>query len=140
MPRYKKYSSKGNDPVTLIAFTMVCSGLSQNTQTHQLNSYRDGITGKPYSEICDNLAVKMIYEPYAVRRLDRLVFKNGKMDVPPTPVPIYLSLSRISLDSEMVQTFVEHCGITQVDIAREGSINKWAGGKKYFRCIGYRTF
>ena len=96
--------------------------------------------GKPYSEICDNLAVKMIYEPYAVRRLERLVFKNGKMDVPPTPVPIYLSMNQISLDSEMVQTFVEHCGITQVDIAREWSINKWGGGKKYFICIGYRTF
>ena len=85
--------------------------------------------GKPYSEICDNLAVKMIYEPYAVYRVDRLVFKNGKMDVPPTPVPEYLSLNQISLDSEMVQTFVEHCGISQVDIAREG-VNKQMGRRE----------
>ena len=64
MPRYKKYSTSGIEPTTLITFNMVCHGLSQNTQTHQLNSYRDVIMGKPYDEICDNLAVKMIYEPW----------------------------------------------------------------------------
>ena len=32
--------------------------------------------GKPYDEICDNLAVKMIYEPYALYQLEKLVFKN----------------------------------------------------------------
>ena len=62
VPRYKKYSTNGNEPTTLITFNMVCYGLSQNTQTYQLNSYRDVIIGKPYDEICDNLAVRMAYE------------------------------------------------------------------------------
>ena len=78
--------------------------------------------GKPYSEICDNLAVKMIFEPYAIYKFEKLVFKNGKMDLPYSPVPTYLSANQISLDSEIVQTLVEHCGITHVDIAREGVI------------------
>ena len=119
VPRYKKYSTNGIEPTNLITFNMVCHGLSQNTQTHQLNSYRDVIMGKPYNEICDNLAVKMIFEPYAAKGSDRFVFKNGKMDVPYTPVPLYLSWNQISLDSEMVQTLVEHSKITQVDIERE---------------------
>ena len=123
MPRHKKYSSKGNDPATLITFNMVCFGLSQNTKNHQLVSYLDVIMGKPYSEICDNLAVKLIFEPYAMFSLEKLVFKNGKMDLPFHPVPRYLKdQNQISFDSEMVQTFVEHCGITHVDIAREGVI------------------
>ena len=129
MPRYKKYSSKGNEPATLITFNMVCFGLSQNTKNHQLNSYRDVIMGKSYDEICDNLAVKMIYEPYAIYWSDNLVFKNGKMDLPYTPVPKYLPLNQISLDSEMVQTFVEHFGITHVDIAREG-VNEKMGRRE----------
>ena len=56
VPRYKKYSSKGKEPTTLIAFNMVCHGLSQNANNHQLNSYRDVIVGKPYSKICDNIS------------------------------------------------------------------------------------
>ena len=80
--------------------------------------------GKPYDEICDNLAVKMIFEPTAMYKNDRMVFKNGKMDVPYTPVPLYLSMNQISLHSEMVQTLVEHSKITQVDIEREVSIKK----------------
>ena len=122
VPKYKKSASKGDEPTTtLINFNMVCHGLSQNTKNHQLTSYRDVIMGKSYDEICDNLAVKLIYEPYAIYRLDKLVFKNGKMDLPFHPVPQYLKdNNQISLDSEMVQTFVEHCGITHVDIAREG--------------------
>ena len=124
MPRYKKYSSKGNEPTTLIAFNMVCHGLSQNANNHQLNSYRDVIVGKPYSEVCDNIVVKMIYEPYAIYRRDRLKFKNGRMDVPDTPISMYLNLKKISLYSEMVQTFVEHNHISHVDIARKGSIHK----------------
>ena len=79
--------------------------------------------GKSYDEICDNLAVKMIYEPYAIARLEKLVFKDGKMDLPDTPYPQYLKANQISLDSEFLQTLVEHCGITHVDIAREGVIN-----------------
>ena len=122
VPRYKKYSTNGIEPTTLITFNMVCHGLSQNTQNHQLNSYRDVIMGKPYNEICDNLAVKMIFEPYAVYGKDRIVFKNGKMDVPYSPVPRNLLLNQISLDSEMVQTLVENCNITQVDIEREVSM------------------
>ena len=122
VPRYKKYSTSGIEPTTLITFNMVCHGLSQNTQTHQLNSYRDVIMGKPYNEICDNILVKMIFEPFAVYSRDRLVFKNGKMDVPYSPVPAYLSTNMISLDSEMVQTLVEHSKITQVDIQRKVSI------------------
>ena len=122
MPRYKKYSSKENDPATLITFNMVCFGLSQNTKNHQLVSYLDVIMGKPYSEICDNLAVKMVYEPYSIFRLERLVFKNGKMDVPNVPIPRYIVTNQKSLDSEMVQTLVEHSHISHVDIAREGVI------------------
>ena len=101
----------------------MCHGLSQNTKKHHLNSYRNEILGKPYHEICDNIAVKMIYKPWAVYIADQLIFKNGKMDVPYTPVPIYLSMNQISFDGEIVQTFVEHCGISQVDIARE-AVNK----------------
>ena len=62
----------------------------------------------------------MIYEPNAIYRFDKLVFKNGKMDLPFHPIPKYLKNNQISLDSEMVQTFVEHVGITHMDIAREG--------------------
>ena len=123
MPKYKKYSSKGSEPTTLINFNMVCYGLSQNTQKHQLYSYRDAIMGKPYNELCDNIASKLIYEPYAIYRFDRIVFKNGRMDIPNTPVPRYLKLTRMCLDSELVQTFIEHVDITKLDIFRE-SVNR----------------
>ena len=111
-------SSNESLPSTLVTFKMVCSGLSQNTQNFQLQSYRDKIIGKPYHEICDNIAVKMIYEPWSIYRSDQMVFKNGKMDIPHTPIPVYLSMNQISLDSEMIQTLVEHCRITHVDIKR----------------------
>ena len=98
---------------------MVCHGLSQNTKNYQLNSYRDVIMGKPYSEICDNLAVKIIYDAWSIYRVDQIVFKNGRMDLPYTPFKKFLTLNQISFDSEMVQTFVEHCHISHVDITRE---------------------
>ena len=107
----------------MITFNMVCYGISQNTQKHQLQSYRDAIIGKPYYELCDNLASKLIYEPYALYRFDRIVFKNGKMDIPDTPVPRYLKLTRMSLDAELVQTFIEHVDITKLNIQRE-SVNR----------------
>ena len=62
--------------------------------------------------------------PQSVYVRDKFVFKNGKMDVPYSPVPRYLEVNQISLDSEMVQTLVEHNKITQVDIQREVSIQK----------------
>ena len=123
VPRYKKYSFKRDEAATLITFNMVCYGLSQNTKKHQLHSYRDEIIGKPYYELCDNLASKLIYEPYSIYRFDRIVFKNGKMDVPYMPIARYLELTKISLDSELVQTFIEHANITKLDIKRE-SVNK----------------
>ena len=125
MPKYKKYSSKGSEPTTLINFNMVCYGISQNTQKHQLQSYRDAIIGKPYYELCDNLASKLIYEPYGLYRFDQMVFKNGKMHVPYSPVPRYLKLTQISLDSEIVQSFMELSNITHMDVMREDvNINK----------------
>ena len=137
MPKYKKYSSKGDEPTTtLITFNLVCHGLSQNTKNYQLNSYRDVIMGKPYSEICDNLAVKLIYDPWSIYRFDSMVFKDGKMDLPFHPVPRYLTLNQKSMDSELVQTFLEHCGITHVDIAREGVRHM----VRTFHSKGERTF
>ena len=38
------------------------------------------------------------------------------MDVPDTPVPKYLKLEQISLDSEILQSFLEANSITHVDI------------------------
>ena len=46
------------------------------------------------------------------------------MFIPYSPVQSLLSLNQISLDSEMVQTLVEHSKITQVDIQREVSMKK----------------
>ena len=116
MPRYKKYSSKGNEPATLINFNMVCHGLSQNTKTFQLNSYRDVIRGQPFSEICDNIAVKMLFEPYAVYRYEQFEWKDGRMNLLDIPYPKYLKLNQMVLDSEMVQTFVDHNHISHVEI------------------------
>ena len=116
MPRYKKYSSKEGLPITLIDFTMKCPGMSQNAKNHQLTSYRDVIMGKPYYEICDSNSLKIIHDPWAIYRSDKLEWKNGKVAVPYTPVPRYLSLTQISLDSEILQTFVESSNITHVDI------------------------
>ena len=53
-----------------------------------------------------------------------MVWKDGKMDIPYTPMRNYLVLNQMVLDCEMVQTFVEQCNITKVDIEREVSINK----------------
>ena len=75
--------------------------------------------GKPYYEICDSLAVKMIYEPYSLFRLDKIVFKNGKMDLPEIPISRYLETNQKSMDSEMIQTLVEHCNISHVEAIRE---------------------
>ena len=121
VPRYKISSSDVGQP-NLITFNMVCYGLSQNTQNHQLISYSDAILGKSYNEICGNLAVKMIYEPYSVYVNDKMVWKDGKMDMPYTPVRSWLVLNQMVLDSEMIQTLVEDCNITQVDIERKVSI------------------
>ena len=104
---------------------MVCYGLSQNTQVHQLTSYRDVIMGKPYNEICDNLEVKLIYEEYSLYIKDRMVWKDGKMDIPEkySPYRKYLELNQMVLDCEIIQTFAEQCNISKVDIKREVSIN-----------------
>ena len=127
MPRYKMSSSNGGQTKNLITFNMVCYGLSQNTQNHQLISYSDAILGKSYNEICGNLAVKMIYEPYSVYVNDKMVWKDGKMDMPYTPVRSWLVLNQMVLDSEMIQTLVEDCNITQVDIERKVSIKTRLG-------------
>ena len=65
----------------------------------------------------------MIYEPWSLYQKDRLVWKDGKMDIPNTPMRNYLVLNQMVLDCEMVQTLVEKCNITKVDIKREVSIN-----------------
>ena len=127
VPRYKMSSSNGGQTKNLITFNMVCYGLSQNTQNHQLISYSDAILGKPYNEICGNLAVKIIYEPYSVYVNDKMVWKDGKMDMPYTPVRSWLVLNQMVLDSEMIQTLVEDCNITQVDIERKVSIKTRLG-------------
>ena len=127
VPRYKMSSSNGGQTKNLITFNMVCYGLSQNTQNHQLISYSDAILGKSYNEICGNLAVKMIYEPYSVYVNDKMVWKDGKMDMPYTPVRSWLVLNQMVLDSEMIQTLVEDCNITQVDIERKVSIKTRLG-------------
>ena len=90
--------------------------MSQNTKKHQLNSYRDVIMGKPYYEICNRNALKIIYHPWAIYRADKIEWKNDKMDLPDTPVPNYLNKEQISLDSEILQTFVEASNITHVEI------------------------
>ena len=104
---------------------MVCYGLSQNNQNHQLTSYRDVIMGKSYNEICDNLEVKLIYEEYSLYIKDRMVWKDGKMDIPEkySPYRKYLELNQMVLDCEIIQTFAEQCNISKVDIKREVSIN-----------------
>ena len=127
VPRYKMSSSNGGQTKNLITFNMVCYGLSQNNQNHQLISYSDAILGKSYNEICGNLAVKMIYEPYSVYVNDKMVWKDGKMDMPYTPVRSWLVLNQMVLDSEMIQTLVEDCNITQVDIERKVSIKTRLG-------------
>ena len=127
VPRYKMSSSNGGQTKNLITFNMVCYGLSQNNQNHQLISYSDNILGKSYNEICGNLAVKMIYEPYSVYVNDKMVWKDGKMDMPYTPVRNWLVLNQMVLDSEMIQTLVEDCNITQVDIERKVSIKTRLG-------------
>ena len=127
VPRYKMSSSNGGQTKNLITFNMVCYGLSQNTQNHQLISYSDAILGKSYNEICGNLAVKMIYEPYSVYVNDKMVWKDGKMDLPYTPIRKWLVLNQMVLDGEMIQTLVENCNITQVDIERKVSIKTRLG-------------
>ena len=122
VPRYKMSSSNGGQTKNLITFNMVCYGLSQNNQNHQLISYSDAILGKSYNEICGNLAVKMIYEPYSLYKNDKMVWKDGKMDLPYTPIRKWLVLNQMVLDGEMIQTLVENCNITQVDIERKVSI------------------
>ena len=72
--------------------------------------------GKAYYEICNRNALKIIYHPWAIYRADKIEWKNDKMDVPDTPVSRYLNLEQISLDSEILQTFVEASNITLVDI------------------------
>ena len=116
MPRYKKSFSKERLPTTLIDFTMLCPGMSQITKNHKLQSYRDVIIGKPYYEICNHNALKIIYNPWAIYTADKLEWKNDKMDEPNTPYPDLLERSQISFDSEILQTFVEASNISHVDI------------------------
>ena len=127
VPRHKMSSSNGGQTKNLITFNMVCYGLSQNNQNHQLISYSDAILGKSYNEICGNLAVKMIYEPYSLYKNDKMVWKDGKMDLPYTPIRKWLVLNQMVLDGEMIQTLVENCNITQVDIERKVSIKTRLG-------------
>ena len=123
VPRYKMSSSNGGQTKNLITFNMVCYGLSQNTQNHQLISYSDAILGKSYNEICGNLAVKMIYEPYSVYVNDKMVWKDGKMDMPYTPVRSWLVLNQMVLDSEMIQTQTKN----KVGIFQSNSNNSSGG-------------
>ena len=80
--------------------------------------------GNLYGELQGKQPFAGTVSPQSVYQRDKFVFKNGKMDVPYSPFPQYLELNQISLDSEMVQTLVEHSKITQVDIQREVSIQK----------------
>ena len=72
--------------------------------------------GKPYYEICNHNALKIIYEPWAVYTSEKLEWKNGKMDVPYAPNTNTLDRTMISFDSEILQTFVEASNISHVDI------------------------
>ena len=80
--------------------------------------------GNLYGELQGKQPFAGTVTPQSVYVRDKFVFKNGKMDVPYSPVPRYLELNQISLDSEIVQTLVEHSKITQVDIQREVLIKK----------------
>ena len=81
--------------------------------------------GKPYYEICNRNALKIIYHPWAIYRADKIEWKNDKMDVPDTPVSRYLNLEQISLDSEILQTYVEASNITHVDIEQYFDDDEW---------------
>ena len=94
----------------------MCPGMSHNNKIHQLKSYRDVIMGKPFQEICHSNALKIIYHPWAIFTTDKMEWKNGKMDVPLSSELRYHSLTQISYDSEILQTFVEAVNITHVDI------------------------
>ena len=98
VPRYRKNS-------LITPFSMLCPGISQNSDSHQLTLYKgDVLGGKSYSELCDNNILNIVYDPDTINffevyddvgewdgimgrgavNRDKME-QNGELYVPPVP-------------------------------------------------------
>ena len=103
MPRYRE------NPL-LIPFTMLCPGISQNTEQHQLTFFNGQILEeKSYLELCNNNVLNILYSWTSNWNIEKNpIEKIGKLYVPPElGLGFIEDGTQIPWDSEILQSFAE---------------------------------
>ena len=107
---------KYRDNSKITPFTMLCPGISQNTEHHQLTLYKGHVwRQKSYHELCNNNVLHILVDPDRLYYGDKIA-KRFEFIVPPTPgngfrLGFY---PYIPWDSEILQSFAEMTDITSI--------------------------
>ena len=120
VPRYRK-----NPLVT--SFSMLCPGISKNSKAYQLNLFKGQVwEEKSYAELCGNNILNVVYNQRAMLTEDIMnknfqvsSFKNGKLNVPPTPGIGFIrdDFTQIPWNSEILQSFSELTHSTDITVS-----------------------
>ena len=142
VPKYRENS-------LITPFSMLCAGISQNFDHHQLTLYKGQVWGgKSYSELCDNNILSIVYHPDTIDFFeidgigdgDGIMGRNalnrdkmeqdGELYVPPVPGKAFTDgrangllisdrYTQLPWESEILQSFA---GLTKVTYI---TLQKW---------------
>ena len=142
VPKYRENS-------LITPFSMLCAGISQNFDHHQLTLYKGQVWGgKSYSELCDNNILSIVYHPDTIDFFeidgigdgDGIMGRNalnrdkmeqdGELYVPPVPGKAFTDVrgngllirdryTQLPWESEILQSFA---GLTKVTYI---TLQKW---------------
>ena len=148
VPKYREIS-------LITPFSMLCAGISQNFDHHQLTLYKGQVWGgKSYSELCDNNILSIVYHPDTIdffeidgigdgdgimgrNALNRdKMEQNGELYVPPVPGKAFTDgrangllisdrYTQLPWESEILQSFA---GLTKVTYI---TLKKWDSKKDH---------
>ena len=109
--------SKYRENPLITPFSMLCPGISQNTQHHHLTLYKGQVWGeKSYLELCNHNVLNIVYDWSANANSAKYpIEQNGKLYVPTVPGRRFLNdATNIPWDSEILQSFSELTNITNI--------------------------
>ena len=100
----------------IIPFSMLCPGISQNTQQHQLTLYKGQVwKEKSYPEICGDNLLNIVYTPRSMSTED-IMERNGELYVPQVPGIGFNNddFTQIPWNSEILQSFAKLTHVTYI--------------------------
>ena len=108
------------DNPLIMEVSMLCPGISQNTEHHSLTLYKGQVwEEKPYLELCNQNVLSIFYTYSANWDSQRWpVEKNGELHVPSLSINgkenKWEEMSQIPWDSEILQSFFKLTDITHI--------------------------